>query len=88
MCCLAHAKGNGPDWLLPGILERNRAMEGDLVVVQPYPPEFWTVSVIGIARNIATYSGPPTPLQSTGSVVLSVTVVEAVQFIYLLVTQN
>ena len=43
-------KENGPDWLMPGILERNRAMEGDLVVIQPYPPELWRVSVVWSAR--------------------------------------
>ena len=53
MHCLAFVKEDGPDWLLPGILERNRAMEGDLVVIQPYPPELWMVSAVGLVRNIA-----------------------------------
>ena len=48
--CIAYVKENGPDWFMPGILERNRAMEGDLVVIQPYPPELWTVSVVWSAQ--------------------------------------
>lgn len=43
LCVIVLTKAGGPDYYIEGVLNRNRAFNDDLVVIDVLPPDQWKV---------------------------------------------